>query len=332
MLSFERPGYFVAGALVLAAVLTWSRFRRSALSASLTLGPPGGEPFSPPIRAELSVKLIRLAEFIGVCFFLVALAGPVSISTETVYLDRGADIVFVVDASPSMSALDMDGSSRFAEAKRLVSEFARSRGADSFGLVGVGREAALLVPPTIDRGLFLERLESLAIAEFGDGTALGLGLSIAALHLRASPASRKAAVLLTDGENNAGDVHPRSAAAALRSVGASLWVVGIGSSGEVAIDYVDPETGRRRTGLMDSRYDQNALRSIAAAGGGTFLSAPTPQALSAAFSRVSIEEAFPVAARTRTKVESLHSPLILAGIVLVALARWARRFLLGALL
>lgn len=332
MLSFERPGFFAAGFLVFALVLVVSRFRRSALSVSLSLGPPGGEAFAPPIGADLSVKLIRFAEFAGACCFVVALAGPVSVSTEAVYLDRGADIVFVVDASPSMSALDMEGKSRFESAKRLVTEFSRSRGADALGLVAVGREAALLVPPTVDHGLFRERLASLSIAELGDGTALGDGLSIAALHLRASPATRKAAVLLTDGENNSGDIHPLSAASALRSIGVSLWVVGIGTSGEVAIDYLDPATGRRRTGLLDSRYDQNSLRSIAAAGGGSFLSAPTPSALDSAFSRFAEQESLPVASRARTRVESLHAPLIWAGIALIALARWSRRFFLGALL
>lgn len=332
MLSFERPGLLVAGLLALIAVFIASRFRRSVLSVSISLGPPGGEAFAPPIGADAAVKLIRFAEFAGACCLVVAIAGPVSISTEAVYLDRGADIVFVVDASPSMSALDMDRSSRFAVAKRLVTEFTRARGADAIGLVGVGREAALLVPPTVDHALFRERLESLAIAELGDGTALGLGLSIAALHLRSSPAARKAVVLLTDGENNAGDIHPASAAAALRSIGASLWVVGIGTSGEVAIDYLDPATGRRRTGLLDSRYDQNALRSIAHAGGGVFLSAPTPAALASAFSRVAEEENVPVASRARTKVWSLHAPLIWAGIALVVIARWSRRFFLGALL
>jgi Ca-activated chloride channel family protein len=119
VLSFERPLFILAGILLFAAVLGISRFRRSVLSVSIPLGPPGGESFTPPVGADLSVKLIRFAEFAGACCFVAALAGPVSVSTEAVYLDRGADIVFVIDASPSMSALDMDGLSRFKTAKRL---------------------------------------------------------------------------------------------------------------------------------------------------------------------------------------------------------------------
>lgn len=332
MMSFERPSLLFAGLAALLAAFIVSRFRRSAPTVSLSLGPPGGESFAPPIGADLAVRLLRAAEFLGALCLVVALAGPAAVSTETVYLERGADLVFVVDASPSMSALDMDGASRLTAAKALTAEFARSRGADAMGLVAVGKDAALLVPPTIDRELFLRRLEDLSIAELGDGTALGLGLSIAALHLRSSPADRKAVVLLTDGENNSGDIHPASAAAALRSMGVALWVVGVGSSGEVPVDYIDPETGRRRTGLLDSRYDQEALRSIAVSGGGVFLSAPTPASFTAAFSRVAESAAFPVASRAQTKVRPLHAPPILAGMALLALARGARRYLLGALL
>lgn len=332
MLSFERPLALFAGLLLSLIALAVSRFRRNALSVDISLGPSGGEVFAPPIGADLAIRFIRSAEFAGAACLLIALAGPVAVTTETVYLERGADVVFVVDASPSMSALDMDGKSRFSAAKRLVSSFLQSRGADAAGLVAVGREAALLVPPTIDHDLFRERLDSLAIAELGDGTALGMGLSIAALHLRSSPAPRKIAVLITDGENNAGEVHPTSAAAVLRAAGVSLWVLGVGSSGEVPIDYVDPETKRRRTGLLDSRYDQEALRAIARAGGGSFLSAPTPAAFAAALAKVSESETFPVASRSRTRTASLHAPLVWAGIVLLGAARLVRRRVLGALL
>ncbi|MFA6507977.1 MAG: aerotolerance regulator BatA, partial [Treponemataceae bacterium] len=76
MLSFEQPLYFVLGLIVFVVVLVVWRFRRGVLSVSISLGPPGGESFSPPIGADLSVRLIRVAEFAGAFCFIVALAGP----------------------------------------------------------------------------------------------------------------------------------------------------------------------------------------------------------------------------------------------------------------
>ena len=100
-----------------------------------------------------------------------AAAGPRFVFTELAWLNRGADIIFVLDISPSMAALDMDGASRFAAARGLLKNFAERRPTDGIGLVAVGSDAALLLPPTMDRKLLASRLEELRIGELGDGTA-----------------------------------------------------------------------------------------------------------------------------------------------------------------
>lgn len=330
MLSFERSAYLAIALLSVAVAVVAPRLRRDAVSVALPFMPPGGEGFIPPIRSDFLILACRWADIIGAVLLAVAAAGPIAVNFEPVFLKRGADILFVLDSSPSMAARDMGESDRFSAAKNLVLRFAESRPADAIGLISVGQDAALLIPPTVDRRALIERLGSAAIAELGDGTALGLGLSIAAFHLRTSPADRKAVILLTDGENNAGDIHPFTAAAAVRLVGASLWVVGIGSSGEVPVDYVDPETGRRRRGIIESRFDPNALRAIARAGSGVYVPAPDVAAFAAAFSRVSEAEALPVPARARHVVKPLHAPLILAGLLFFIVARFVRRVVLGA--
>jgi Ca-activated chloride channel family protein len=157
---------------------------------------------------EFLVKIIRFLDLTGVFALFIAAAGPIFISTELVWLNRGADMLFVVDVSPSMAGIDMNGRSRFDVARDLVREFAEARPSDAIGLVAVGNDASLLVPPTVDRGALFSRLDSLRLGELGDGTALGMGLGIAALHIRNSAAPRRAVALITDGENNAGAIHP----------------------------------------------------------------------------------------------------------------------------
>jgi Ca-activated chloride channel family protein len=186
-----------------------------------------------------------------------------------------------------------------------------------------------MVPPTVDRRALYSRLESLRIAELGDGTALGLGLAVAALHLRNSPAPRRAVVLLSDGENNAGAVHPLSAAPVLRDLGISLWVVGIGSGGEIPIDYVDPFTRMRRTGTFDSRFDAGSLRAIAQAGEGIYISAPSGEALGGAFSRIAGEERTISRPGVLIRRRGRQEPLIVLALGLLAGSHFLRRFLLG---
>jgi Ca-activated chloride channel family protein len=198
--------------------------------------------------------------------------------------------------------------------------------------VAVGNDASLLVPPTIDRDALFSRLDSLRIGELGDGTALGMGLGIAALHIRNSTAPRRAVALITDGENNAGAIHPETAAAALQNVPVSLWVIGVGSGGEVPIDYVDPVTRIRRTGTFDSRFNVESLRSIALSGGGHYISAPSAEAFAHAFSRINEGELIIRRSGTINRTRSFQAPFIVAALALICAARYIRRHILGAFL
>jgi Ca-activated chloride channel family protein len=331
-LSFERPLLILPGVLAVILIPVLSRFFRHILTLPVPLGPPGGIPFKPPLGVEFLRKFLFIPELLGIFLLFIAAAGPLLISREMVLLNRGADILFVLDVSPSMAGLDMDGRSRFDVARELVIDFAEKRPADALGLVAVGNEASLLLPPTVDRDLLLSRLDELGIGELGDGTALGLGLAIAALHIRNSAAPRRVVVLITDGENNAGAVHPETAAAVLREEGASLWVIGVGSSGEVPIDYVDPRTRIRRTGAFDSRFDPESLRLIAGTAGGTYLAAPSFNSFYEAFHRVSREEMIISRSGTVARTKKIGSPCIIAALCLLCLTRFIRHWIPGALL
>ena len=329
--GFERPLLAAAALVIVPLAVFAARRLRNPFAAVIPLGPPGGVAFKPSFNMDGLVKTLRFLEYAGALLLLLSAAGPVIKITETVWLNRGADILFVIDTSPSMAALDMDGASRFNAARKLLADFAQSRPSDGIGLVAVGNDAALLIPPTTDREALYSRLEQLRIAELGDGTALGMGLAVAALHLEKSAAPRRAVALITDGENNAGAVHPETAAAMLRDMDISLWVIGIGSGGEVPIDYVDPHTRMRRTGMFDSRFDTESLRRISAAAGGTWLPAHSADALTAAFERLDGRELVVRRSGSMVRRRSCRLPFMLAALGLLAGVRFIRRFFLGAL-
>jgi Ca-activated chloride channel family protein len=331
-LGFERPLLIPLAVLAVLLILGIKRFVKDPFALKIPLGPPGGTPFTPPFRVELLIRLLFIMELAGALLLFIAASGPYLVSSETVWLNRGADVLFVVDVSPSMAGIDMDGMNRFDTARNLVAAFARERPSDAVGLAAVGDSAALLIPPTVDRAALNARLQTLRIGEMGDGTALGLGLAVAALHIRRSSAPRKVVVLITDGENNAGAVHPETAATVLRDEGISLWVIGVGSSGEVPIDYVDPLTRMRRTGSFYSRFEPESLRAIARRAGGTYLPAPSAKAFAAAFSRLHEGEMIIRRSGLLTRTRSVHQPLIIAALILLCLARFVRRYFLGALL
>ncbi|MDR3139240.1 MAG: VWA domain-containing protein [Treponema sp.] len=330
--SFEQPQWILPGVLIIPLIIFLARFFRPALALRVSFIPAGGTPFKPPFNPLWGLRLLKAAEFLGVFLLFIAAAGPRFVSAETVWLSRGADILFVVDMSPSMAGIDMGHLNRFEAARKLVLDFAERRPGDAVGLVGVGDDAALLLPPTVDRQSLFSRLDSLQIGELGDGTALGLGLAIAGLHIAKSKAPRRVVILITDGENNAGSVHPETAAEVLGELGVSLWIIGVGSSGKIPVDYVDPLTRMRRTGVFESRFDPENLKLIARRGGGIYLAAPHGDALSAAFSRIDRGEASVGRTGIRIRETPLRSFFIAAALILLGTLRLIRRRILGAFL
>ncbi|MCL2251097.1 MAG: VWA domain-containing protein [Treponema sp.] len=299
--------------------------------AAIPLGAPGGVPFKTQQYKGI-VKLLKFSEVTGIFLLFFSAAGPSLNTSETVWLNRGADIIFILDVSPSMAALDMGGNNRFNSGRILLEEFAHNRPSDSIGLIAVGEDAALLLPPTTDRQALRTRLEQLKIGELGDGTALGMGIAVASFHMEKSNAKRKVAVLITDGENNAGAIHPETAADFLRETNASFWVIAIGSAGEVPIDYTDPYTNIRRTGIFDSRYNTESLRRLASAGGGTFIAAPNLENLMSAFSQLDNSEITIQRSKVINKRNSVLLHFFIPAVFLLASVRFIRRNILGAIL
>jgi Ca-activated chloride channel family protein len=329
--GFDNP-FWAGAALIIIPLSLIVIFRlKNPFVAAIPLGAPGGIPFKSSQMGGF-VKFLKALEFTGFSLLFFSAAGPVLKISETVWMNRGVDIIFVLDVSPSMAALDMDGRNRFNIARTMITEYVQQRPSDNIGLVAVGEDAALLVPPTTDREALNLRLEQLRIGELGDGTALGMGITVAAYHLEKSNAKRKAAILITDGENNAGWIHPEAAAGLLREMGVSFWVIAVGSAGEVPIDYIDPYTRIRRSGIFDSRYDMESLRSLSVSGGGTFLTAASAEAFSAAFAQFDDIEMTVQRSRLIHHRRPLSFQFLVAAVTLLVFVRFTKRNLLGAII
>jgi len=331
-LGFERPLFLLAAFISIPLLLIISRYFKPLFALDIPLEPPGGIAFKPPVNLKFLMKLLHALEMTGIFLLFAAAAGPHFVFTEMVWLNRGADIIFVMDISPSMAGMDMGGRTRFDAARSLLIDFADRRQQDAIGFVALGQDAALLVPLTTDREVLYSRLNSLMIGELGDGTALGTGLALAAFHISKSDAPRRAVVLITDGENNAGTIHPESAAAMLGEMGVSLWVVGVGSSGEVPVNYVDPITKMRRTGTFESRYNTEDLKSIADKAHGQWVHAPQAEALAAAFSQLDQREMIIRRSIPMRREEPLYVVFVIAAVALLWGVRFVRHYVLGALL
>ncbi|MBR1912837.1 MAG: VWA domain-containing protein [Treponema sp.] len=333
MVEFENPAAFFL--LLLIPLLYFLRYMKlfTDITFPLTLADWKGEVFS---FHHNSRRIIRFfATLFGISSFvclIVAYANPVAHNQKKIYTSRGRDIVFVVDTSPSMAAKDIAGMSRLDAAKKAIQTLAGENNGDCLGIVEMARDAAVVVPPTMDRTVFFTRLDSLRAGEMGDGTAIGMGLSCAAFHLEKSAAPRKAVVLISDGENNAGSINPHTAARFLESKHIALYVLGIGTKGYVPIEYVDPHTGHVYSGYMESEYDSQSLSLIAAAANGAFFNIETLNALSNAFTSVSKNESVVQSYIVKNYDTEYYTVLMLFAACFFALSWFIRRVILQEVL
>ena len=92
----------------------------------------------------------KVLTILGCICVIVAMADPVIKTQEKVYTSLGTDIVFVVDTSPSMAAQDMNGNNRLAAAQSAINFLVSQHDGYRYGIVVLGSEASVLVPPTSD--------------------------------------------------------------------------------------------------------------------------------------------------------------------------------------
>jgi len=260
---------------------------------------------------------------------IVALAGPTRTERERIYLSRGADIVLVLDQSASMAAQDFQPTNRFETARAVIRRFITRRVNDHVGLVGFSAEAALRVPPTRNYDHLITSLEDMALMELGDGTAIGMGLALATLHLQGSEAEKQAIVLLTDGVNNAGEISPEAAAEVAGRQGVRIYAIGVGSGQEARIEVRDPEDGQLYRGTVRDSYDEATLQRIAELSGGTYFSAGSSGTLEAIFNAIGTAEDTERRVRVQVRRYPQHRRLIILAVFFLAADLFLRRFLGG---
>lgn len=328
MWVLDRPIYllFLAVLPVLIYMRNFSPIRGGRIHLSFSLY--GGERFhSPPNTQRLLLGFSTLLYWLAWILIIIALAGPSRTTRERIYLSRGIDIVLVLDESASMAAADFRPDNRFETARSVMLRFIEERPSDHIGLVGFSAEAAMRVPPTLDHSYLKESLNSMKLMELGDGTAIGMGIALSALHLQAGGAQERVIVLLTDGVNNAGEISPESAARAAADAGIKIYAIGVGSSREALIEVRDPTTGQLYRGTVKDSYDEESLKRIAELSGGQYFTAGSAGTLQAVFETIGTAQSVERRFRVQIHRNPFHRQFIFLGLVFLLVDFFIRRIL-----
>jgi Ca-activated chloride channel family protein len=172
------------------------------------------------------------------------------------------------------------------------------------GLVSFAGFADGLTPPTLDHAFVVGQLNSLRIVSKRqeDGTAIGDALSLAVEKLNsldaryANKVKSKIIILLTDGENTAGQLTPQQGAELAETMGIKVYTIGVGTKGRAPIPVMDPFSGRQVIQWMQVTIDEESLQQVAELTGGKYFRATDTRSLENIYAEIDRLE--------KTKVES----------------------------
>lgn len=281
-MRLHDPLWLLVG-LALLFLIPW--FRRAGKLPSVPLTLLG------PVKKSRSFRnpVLWTLRFLGLFLLLIALARPQTSYRQTERSVSGVDIMMVLDFSASMNIEDLADRPRMDLAKETMERFIRARTNDRIGFVIFSGEALTLAPPTLDYGLVLQALREAAIGVLKDGTAIGDGLSLAVSHLRNSKAKSRVIVLLTDGDNNVGQVDPLTAGELALGYGIRVYSIAIGREGRVKLPI--RQKGMFGNAVTTYQWFENALNpqlleEISKKTGGKFYRVTEEGALSSVFQEI----------------------------------------------
>lgn len=287
-----------------------------------------------PRSARLLARLPGWLRALAIAALVVAIATPRT-GAAVVDIDaEGIAIAVVVDISSSMLAEDLsvedaqgrtNTRNRLAVAKETVAEFVRGRQYDRIGLVAFAGEALTQVPITIDYPVIYQALDQLSAGTgmLEDGTAIGTAIATAANRLRRAPGESRVMILMTDGENNRGDIDPLTAAQAAAAFDIRIYTIGVGSDGVAPIPIATGPFGVQYANLP-VHIDEDLLREIAATSGGQYFRATNEEALDSIYGRIDQLERTDVEVRRYVNYTPHYLPLI-AFAMLALMTEWSLR-------
>jgi len=277
--TWEHPEFLYAlGAVPIVFVLRWLfRYRfNQKLPVAVT---------EKDLRTSFGNLIRLLPEFLlmfVLMFLFVALARPQKTNEKVEQWTEGIDIMLALDISRSMQMEDFTPN-RLEAAKKVALNFINGRKQDRIGLVVFSGDAFSLTPLTTDYELLKTYLKDLDFDMIDKmGTAIGSAMAVVTNRMRESDSKSKVCILLSDGENTAGNIDPIKASQLAAAYGIKIYTIVVGKEGPVPMG--TDIFGRPQ--IFENSVDETTMRKIASIGDGEFFRVADNQALARVFAKI----------------------------------------------
>jgi Ca-activated chloride channel homolog len=330
--NFEFQYPWVLGLLALLPIYAFLHGRAGKLSSLVFSSADIARAAGASARAAAG-RLLLFLRLLAVALCVGALAGPRFANDRTETEASGVDIMLVLDLSWSMMALDMGAPrervSRFDMASQVLEDFIRKRPSDRLGLIVFSAVPYLASPLTLNHDWLIENLHRLHVGLIRDlGTAIGDATAAGAKRLKDLKDSKsRTIILLTDGDNNKGEIDPVPASQLAAALGVKVYTIGIGIEQPCQLPAFDPNTGKLKLDaagnviptmtLQPANYD--VLGRMSALSRGKFYRATNRRELQRIYNEIDQLEKTEVKLRRFTTYRPLFQWPLLAAFGLLAL-------------
>jgi Ca-activated chloride channel family protein len=194
---------------------------------------------------------------------------------------KGVDVVFALDVSKSMLAKDVQPD-RLTRAKQLLMSMMDKMANDRVSLIVFAGKSYLEVPLTVDYNVFKMMLQNVSPDNVPtQGTVIGDAVEMGMGTFMQTDRKYKSMIIISDGED-----HDDKAVAKVKEAaeqGVIVHTVGLGSPQGATL--FDPETNAMKLDEngqpVVSKLNEEELKSLAAAGGGTYNHLQNPEEVAA---------------------------------------------------
>ena len=313
--TYAHPELFYL-LLVLIPMIVWYIFRHKKFSASLQISTTRGFAGAPKTWKHYLRHLLFVNRMLVMALLIVVLARPQSTENWENVSTEGIDIVMAIDVSTSMLARDLKPD-RLEAAKEVAIQFITGRPYDRIGLVVFSGESFTQCPLTTDQAVVNNLLRGTQTGILEDGTAIGNGLATAVARLKESDAISRVIIILTDGENNRGEIPPLTAAEIAKTFGIRVYTIGVGTVGTAP--YPVPTPFGTRIQQVQVKIDEESLQSIANITGGKYFRATDNEKLKSIYNEIDQLEKSKIDVKEFSKKQEEFQPYALAALLLLIL-------------